>query len=57
MTSQPLPSPMIAPLGAALPRYGGFRFDRSLAARSDIGNEPDLSHSQIGRLYGRVGYG
>jgi hypothetical protein len=42
MTSQPLPSPTIASLGAVLPQYGEFRFDRTLeAARHDIGNEPD----------------
>lgn len=56
MTSQPLPSPTIAPLGAVLPRYGEFRFGRVLdAAQSDIGNEPDLSHSQ-NRTLAREGW-
>jgi hypothetical protein len=45
MTSQPLPCPTIASLGAVLPQYGKFRFDQTLeAARRDIGDKPDLAN-------------
>ena len=41
----PMAAPTLTALGTALPRYGAFRFDRTLAAaREDIGDQPDLAN-------------